>query len=634
MERTLREIEEENRKLRRLADYLRKKNASLQKLLDEKDADFSKDLARIEQEHEAAMREAAGIRKREIELLESAKEKLQQELRHSRADSEEIIDDYRSAARFGKWVWELESLLGSSLTPRMIMLAKIASELFTAESPDPRGEAFPQSLEVHDLTPESLDGPLDIDGLVKFTRNLDKALNGHDLSLKSLLTLKYCAICEAPKFDYGSSRRVGNHELKFWVWCPFIDCQEFFEIRNEGQLANVLSRLGCQDIQSETSRYKTAMVLRKALESLDPRPTPEALEVSEDLHARLESRNVMYSFFDPRFQDLPVDAYGRIPAFSAGPVTTLMVNHEGQNYSVPIFLKFLKRKTASKGRVCSGCSELRCDVDFGSLEDWTETCRDLCGSWMWEILAFPEKMAEACGHVMDFCNGCVARHIKAQIEMFGRNVTERISCPSEGCGRKLSYDEVKLYADKETAQRYDRYLLLIANSKLPYFRWCARGECENGEVYEEESTEIACSACGYKMCYKHQMPWHEGLSCEEYDSIQKHGDPLYDATQSWIQQNSKKCPGKDCGLRIEKRIDGCFHMTFQYSRISYRVLFYRVHWHRTIGTAPTFGIETKHGRPRHVEKTRMEKWSTEMKQEEHDSLDLNWVATSSTRNVP
>ncbi|KAK3689577.1 hypothetical protein B0T22DRAFT_514155, partial [Podospora appendiculata] len=496
----------------------------------------------------------------------------------------------------------------SSLTPRMIILAKLASETFSKDnspmgSLDPRPENFRKSLKVQDLTPKSLDDPLDISELTRFTQDLNMSLSHRNLSLESSLHIKECTICEAPKFDYSSSGQVGDlklhefprsgpgvrpiapcahlicsecllehitallrdgwfHELDRtpWIWCPFDDCEEFLDIDHEFRLAKILYQIGCQDVPSEIARHGLGMKNMKRKLSLSPRPSPLALEISEELHAHLESRNVMNSFFDPRFQDLPADTDGRIPAFSAGPVSKFNIDRDGETVSVPIFLKFLKRKTASNGRTCSGCVDLRCDVDYGSLEDWTETCRDFTGDWMWKILVFSEKMAEACGHVMDFCNDCVANSIKAQIETFGLVVTERISCPSEGCSRKLSYDEVKLYANKESAERYDRYLLLKSLSQLPNFRWCGRAECENGEVYEEKDTEVTCGACGYRMCYKHQMPWHEGLSCEEYESVKEFGDPLFQATQNWISENSKPCPGKNCGALIEKG-GGCFHMT-------------------------------------------------------------------------
>ena len=60
------------------------------------------------------------------------------------------------------------------------------------------------------------------------------------------------------------------------------------------------------------------------------------------------------------------------------------------------------------------------------------------------------------------------------------------------------------------------------------------------------------------MCFAHGTPWHRGLSCPEYTALEARGDSTSNA--SWIARNTKKCPGADCGVAVEKG-NGCFHMT-------------------------------------------------------------------------
>ena len=60
------------------------------------------------------------------------------------------------------------------------------------------------------------------------------------------------------------------------------------------------------------------------------------------------------------------------------------------------------------------------------------------------------------------------------------------------------------------------------------------------------------------MCYNHSLPWHEGLTCEQYDSMKEHGDPSFGQTEEWINQNTKRCPS--CRANIQKG-EACFHMT-------------------------------------------------------------------------
>lgn len=60
------------------------------------------------------------------------------------------------------------------------------------------------------------------------------------------------------------------------------------------------------------------------------------------------------------------------------------------------------------------------------------------------------------------------------------------------------------------------------------------------------------------MCITHQVEWHEGLTCEQYDSLKRTGDPEFQETQKWMATNTKPCP--ECGIHVQKG-NGCFHMT-------------------------------------------------------------------------
>lgn len=102
-------------------------------------------------------------------------------------------------------------------------------------------------------------------------------------------------------------------------------------------------------------------------------------------------------------------------------------------------------------------------------------------------------------------------------------------------------------------------------SAEPGFRWCLRPGCPNGQLYDDTEyldPHIVCGECAFESCFTHQVPWHEGLSCDQYESQREHGDPDYAQTQDWIREHSKPCPG--CGANVQKD-DGCFHMTCEYS---------------------------------------------------------------------
>ncbi|CEI67649.1 unnamed protein product [Fusarium venenatum] len=69
---------------------------------------------------------------------------------------------------------------------------------------------------------------------------------------------------------------------------------------------------------------------------------------------------------------------------------------------------------------------------------------------------------------------------------------------------------------------------------------------------------VVCADCDFEMCFTHQVNWHEGLSCEQYDSLKETGDPEFQQTQEWITNNTKPCP--ECNIQVQKG-NGCFHMT-------------------------------------------------------------------------
>ncbi len=95
----------------------------------------------------------------------------------------------------------------------------------------------------------------------------------------------------------------------------------------------------------------------------------------------------------------------------------------------------------------------------------------------------------------------------------------------------------------------------------PKYRQCLRSNCPNGQIHETGSNEplMTCNMCGYKMCYVHERPWHEGQTCGQYEGCQRR-QAEDAASAATIARSSKPCPGDKCSARIEKS-EGCDHMT-------------------------------------------------------------------------
>lgn len=61
--------------------------------------------------------------------------------------------------------------------------------------------------------------------------------------------------------------------------------------------------------------------------------------------------------------------------------------------------------------------------------------------------------------------------------------------------------------------------------QAPDFVWCPNG-CESGQVHEAGNAQpiVRCVKCAFKFCFRHQVSWHEQLSCEEYEEFRE--DPV------------------------------------------------------------------------------------------------------------
>lgn len=52
------------------------------------------------------------------------------------------------------------------------------------------------------------------------------------------------------------------------------------------------------------------------------------------------------------------------------------------------------------------------------------------------------------------------------------------------------------------------------------FIWCTSG-CGSGQIHESgrEQPIVTCLHCSHRSCFQHNVPWHENLSCDEYDRL-------------------------------------------------------------------------------------------------------------------
>ncbi|KAJ5038668.1 uncharacterized protein L3040_006348 [Drepanopeziza brunnea f. sp. 'multigermtubi'] len=129
----------------------------------------------------------------------------------------------------------------------------------------------------------------------------------------------------------------------------------------------------------------------------------------------------------------------------------------------------------------------------------------------------PEWITRACVHKPTICSRCLAAYIESELNS---KIAERIYCPESNCGAVLDHGDIKrLAADAETFARYDTRLLRRALGADRNAVWCQN--CASGQIHEGGSTQpiVRCSNCHFRSCFRHGVPWHDRLTCEEYDAM-------------------------------------------------------------------------------------------------------------------
>lgn len=171
------------------------------------------------------------------------------------------------------------------------------------------------------------------------------------------------------------------------------------------------------------------------------------------------------------------------------------------------------------------------------------------------LIYFEGYYDDECKHLnRTICDSCMYDYIRANW-----NQHADIHCPE--CSIVLSHNAIKtILLNHNDMNLYERFVQFDFNRALEHnseFIWCAHG-CGSGQLNEGGSMNrtVKCVNCQKLTCFKHRIPWHEDLTCEEYDMPCRQGQQH--ASERWIHTNTKDCP--KCLSHIEKN-EGCDHMT-------------------------------------------------------------------------
>ncbi|KAG4439288.1 hypothetical protein IFR05_005221 [Cadophora sp. M221] len=80
---------------------------------------------------------------------------------------------------------------------------------------------------------------------------------------------------------------------------------------------------------------------------------------------------------------------------------------------------------------------------------------------------------------------------------------------------------------------------------------------------------MTCDACGFKTCITHMLPYHVGQACEEYDAGCQEQIDQEAASEEFLSEMTKVCPGPGCGIHTIKAGNACDHITCMQCHFDY-----------------------------------------------------------------
>ncbi|XVF87014.1 hypothetical protein PTKIN_Ptkin18bG0086400 [Pterospermum kingtungense] len=163
-----------------------------------------------------------------------------------------------------------------------------------------------------------------------------------------------------------------------------------------------------------------------------------------------------------------------------------------------------------------------------------------------------------CSH--SYCSDCISTCVKTRLE---QNITI-IMCPGENCKSTLELDACRPVLPKVVISLWEDLLceeLLCATGGRLYcpFKDCSAlllNDNHGGEVI----VDTECPECHRLFCAQCHVPWHDGISCEEFQKLNEDERGTEDlmVRKLAIENKWRRCPS--CHMMVE-RTEGCLHMT-------------------------------------------------------------------------
>ncbi|KAI1136910.1 hypothetical protein F5Y05DRAFT_90380 [Hypoxylon sp. FL0543] len=163
------------------------------------------------------------------------------------------------------------------------------------------------------------------------------------------------------------------------------------------------------------------------------------------------------------------------------------------------------------------------------------------------------RITASCEHDSNMCKECVGNWIASSMDSVA---WDRLKCPE--CPQLLKYENVRAFATREVFERYDTLAVKALLSSIPEFLWCFNPRCNSGQIHPTGCSRAKCHACKRYLCVRHNVPWHKGETCEEYERRTRRQRRNDKASEEHVKEIAKPCPG--CKKNVHK-YSGCDHVT-------------------------------------------------------------------------
>ncbi|KAK2779430.1 hypothetical protein FQN52_002444 [Onygenales sp. PD_12] len=161
--------------------------------------------------------------------------------------------------------------------------------------------------------------------------------------------------------------------------------------------------------------------------------------------------------------------------------------------------------------------------------------------------AFP-----GCGHDSLTCLNCVAKHTvitlktRARVNHDGAAKKDLIDwsvCTCPQCNTSLSEAEIRSALNRVENLIISEIVARKTQESHPRWTWCLSVTCSSGQIFPEQSRsqKVTCAKCGAHSCFFHGVPWHEKLSCSQFDDTRPDAQSIRNS-EDRIRRMTKVCP--------------------------------------------------------------------------------------------